>query len=361
MSDFTLEMPRNTPADAAVLARLNAVRLIIVGFIGLGYASTMAVGPQSLEWLNIFGYDPSLFGLQVLFFLSGWLAWRSLSQGRSAKAFILSRAKRTVPWLALYTLIVVAVLYPLLCDPDAPIVKDTAQLSLYFLTTVSLIDPGQLMPGALDDALYACLLQGAIWSLQWGALAFIGLLFAYKLGLRHRLWYLAFFVLTVCAHISVNAWTDQTGSEFLFPVIPGLRLAYPFLLGIAAYGWKDRLPTSARGWSLIAAFALGAASIHYYSFRWSYTIEIIAMVGWSALAMTLLHSPQNLLKNWPNLVLPFFLGVWPTAQVILAVFPTITVPALIGATLSTAFALAALFWALKRLTRRPVHRRAQTA
>lgn len=361
MSDLTLEIPWNAPADVAVLVRLNAVRLIIVGFIGLGYASTMAVGPHSKEWLNTFGYDPSLFGLQVLFFLSGWLAWRSLSQGRSAKAFILSRAKRTLPWLALYTLIVVVVLYPLLCDPYASITKSTGQRALYFLETASLINPGQPMPGALDNALYACLLQGAIWSLRWGAVAFIGLLVAYKIGLRHRLWYMSVFAITVCAHIGVNAWSDQTGSDLLFPIIPGLRLAFPFLLGIAAYQWKNRLPKHALGWLVISMIALGGASLHYYGLRWSYVIEIMSMTGWCALAMALLHSQFRALENWPNLVLPFFLGVWPTAQVLLATFPTIAVPILVGASLIIALALAALFVSLKRLAIRPVHRRVQPA
>lgn len=361
MSALHSEMRSNTADDEGFFARLNAVRLIVVGFIGLGYASTMAVGPQSPEWLNVFGYDPSLFGLQVLFFLSGWLAWRSLSQGLNARAFILSRAKRTLPWLALYTFIVAAILYPLLCDPSAPSIKTGGQLALYFIETATLINPGQPMPGALDNALYACLLQGAVWSLQWGAIAFAGLLGAFVIGLRHRLLYLALFAVAVCTHIGANAWTDSTGSDLLLPLIPGLRLAFPFLLGIIAYGWRDRLPTRARGWLLIALIALGAASLHYYGFRWTYAIEIMATTGWCALAMALLHSSLRGLTHWPNLVLPFFLGVWPTTQTVLALTPDITVPALVVASLSLALGLAATFCALKRALRRPVHRRVQPA
>lgn len=361
----TPEQPAKRPAepvvDAHVLARLNAVRLMVVGFIGVGYASTMSVGPQAREWLNTFGYDPSLFGMQVLFFLSGWLAWRSLSMGRSPLAFIRSRATRTLPWLAFYTVIVAAILYPALCDPAAPNVKDVGALILYVVKTVTLIDPGQPMLGALDNALYACLLQGAVWSLRWGAIAFAGLLVAYAIGIRHRYLYLALFVVTICAHIAVNAWTDQTGSDSLFPIIPGLRLAFPFLLGIAAYQWKDRLPTHAFGWVLIAVAALGGASLHYYGLQWSYVIEIMAMIGWSALTMALLHSRPRWLTNWPNLVLPFLLGVWPTTQVILIAFPDITVPALISASVGTAFALAVVFVGLKRVAVRTVHRRIQAA
>jgi len=361
MADSKPAMTGNQPPDETIVSRLNAVRLIVVGFISLGYASTMAVGPQSKEWLNTFGYDPSLFGLQVLFFISGWLAWRSLSRGQTAKAFFLSRAKRTLPWLAVYTFIVAAVLYPVLCAPDAPTVKSAFQLSLYFLETVTLIDPGQRMPGVLDDALYMCLLQGAVGSLRWGAIAFIGLMAAYLMGLRDRRWYLGFFLMAVAAHVGVNAWTDQTGSELLSPIIPGLRLAFPFLLGIVAYAWKDRLPRTSQGWGIISAAALCAAIVHYYGFRWSYAIEIIAMTGWCALAMALLHSRLVALKNWPNLVLPCMLGVWPTAQVWLAAFPNITVPILVTVTMATTLGLAIAFTGLKWIARRPIHRRIQPA
>ena len=41
-------------SDTALLSRLNAVRLIVVTFIMVGYTSTMAIGPGSREWLNLF-------------------------------------------------------------------------------------------------------------------------------------------------------------------------------------------------------------------------------------------------------------------------------------------------------------------
>jgi peptidoglycan/LPS O-acetylase OafA/YrhL len=361
MSAPRQELRRDAADDGHFFARLNAVRMIVVSFISVGYASTMAIGPHAREWLNLFGYDPSLFGLQVLFFLSGWLAWRSLSQGRRLRAFILSRATRTLPWLALYTLIVTAILYPFLYDPAAPTIKTGAQLALYFIETVTLINPGDAMPGALESAHYAGLLQGSIWSLQWGAIAFAGLLGAYLIGLRHRLIYLSLFAAAVCAHVGVNAWSDSTGSDLLFPLIPGLRLAFPFLLGIVAYGWRDRLPARSSGWLLIALITLGAASIHYYGLRWSYAIEITAMTGWCALAMAGLHSRGRWLQHWPNLALPVFLGVWPTAQTVYALAPGISVPALVAVSLSLAVGLAATFYALARIIRRPVHRRVQPA
>lgn len=352
--------PSETP-DREALSRLNAVRFIVVLLIGIGYASTMAKGPQANEWLFFLGYNPSLYGLQVLFFISGWLALRSLSRGRTIRQFVASRARRILPLAALYTLAVVTILYPLVCDHDAPVVKSSADLVLYFIKTVTLIAPGQPMPGALDQALYACILQGAIWSLRWGAIAYIGLLTLWVVGLRGRYIFAALAIITAIFHVCLGWWIDQSGQE-LFPALAiGARFGFAFLMGVAAYSWRDRLPKTGRGWGLIAAVMLGAAMTHYYGFRWSYTIEIMAASSWCALALALMHSRLTALQNWPDLIVPLYLGVWPTAQVILWAVPDVSVPALVSASVGTALALALLVRGGITLISRPVHRRIQTA
>ncbi|MGB3455509.1 MAG: hypothetical protein WBA35_04050 [Litorimonas sp.] len=333
----------DVPADVPILERLNMVRLVVVLLCGLGYASTMAIGPGAREWLNLFGYDPSLYGIQVLFFISGWLAWRSLESGRGVRAFIASRARRVLPWVALYTLIVVAVLYPVLCDHDAARLKSSLELGAYFLKTLTLIQPGQPMPGALDNALYACELQGTIWTLRWGAIAFVGLLALHALRIRQRWVYGTIFLALLAAHVGANVYTDRSGSAVLEPVIPGLRLAFPFILGVIVRQNARHLPGSAKGWGMIALVALGAAASHYSLLPWSYAIEPLAMIGWGALAMSVLHSRSALVANWPAIVVPVYLGAWPIAQTWLFAHPDITVPALVVTTLATTVALALAF------------------
>ncbi|GLQ24955.1 hypothetical protein GCM10007853_28290 [Algimonas ampicilliniresistens] len=347
--------------DRTVLERLNAVRLIVVVMISIGYASTMAVGPHAKEWLHTFGYDPSWFGIQVLFFLSGWLAWRSLTQGRTGLSFLVSRAKRTLPWVALYTLVVVAVLYPALCNHDAPVVKGTGQLGLYFIKTVLLIDPGGPMPGALDNALYACLLQGTIWTLRWGMVAYFGLLILFTIGLRNRAWLAALFVITLLGHLSVSWWTLKTGSTLFEPIIPGLRVGYAFLLGALLYGARNRLPSRGRSWLAITSVTFGLAAFHYYFLPWTHLIEVIATIGFCALAMTVLQSGFKPLGNWPNITLPAYLGIWPVTQTLLALNPNITVPTLVVASLSVTIAIALILRGVADLLSRPVHRRVQPA
>ncbi|MEM7728856.1 MAG: acyltransferase family protein [Pseudomonadota bacterium] len=360
--DFSQAGMAVTPhPDAGVLGHLNAVRIGVVTLIGLGYASTMAVGPGSREWLNVFGYDPSLFGIQVLFFLSGWLAWRSLSRGRTVRQFVASRARRTLPWVVFVTLIVTTLLYPLLCDHDAPHAHGVGELAVYFLNNITLIRPGQPLPGALDGALYPCNLQGTIWTLRWGALAYAGLLALHALRLSGRGVFWVILIALIAGHVGLNAWVDARGSSALEPLIPGMRVAVPFVLGVLARQHRLRLPRDRAGWAVMAAVALGAATLHYRFLPWSYSIELLAMTGWCALAMAALHSRLNALRHWPDIVVPLYLGAWPTAQTWLFLQPDITVPRLVVATLATIFALALAFRLLADHIARPVHRRVQPA
>ncbi|GLQ19960.1 hypothetical protein ACFFUB_04535 [Algimonas porphyrae] len=359
-SRFSPPQRDNNPADAAILSRLNAVRFLTVVMIGIGYASTMAVGPQSKEWLHVLGHDPSWYGIQVLFFLSGWLAWRSLSSGRGVAAFIRSRALRNLPWVILYTLIVSVVLYPLLCNHDSPAAQGALQLALYFFKTVTLVDPGGPLPGALDDALYACLLQGTIWTLRWGVVAFAGLILIYATGMRTRT-LIGLLALCIAAHIAIGSWSLRTESTAFDPLVPGLRLGYAFLFGAVMRSVNHVRLKSWRGWLAISATCLGLATLHYVGLTWTHMIEVLASLGWCALAMALLLSPLAGLRRWPNLTLPTYLGIWPVAQWLLSQHPDISVPTLVLATVSISVGLALFLRGLLSLSVSPAHRRVQTA
>lgn len=346
--------------DNALLKRLNGVRLIVIILIAIGYASTMAVGPQAKEWLHFLGHDPSWYGIQVLFFISGWLAWRSLTSGRGIKAFIRTRAMRTLPWVAMYTFVVAAILYPILCDHDAPAIKGTLDLTLYFVKTVTLIDPGGPMPGALDHALYACLLQGTIWTLRWGVIAYVGLICLSWLRPGPRS-LSVLFVLCIMVHIAVGSWSLQTGSDVFRPMLPGLRLGYAFLGGVWIRSMEPSLNLRWKGWLLTSLICLGLAAAHYYAITWTHMIEVMASLGLCALAMALLRSPFSVLTGWPNLTLPAYLGIWPVAQLVVYLDPTVAVAIVVMTTLAAILSLALILRLAGDRLFRPRHRRVQTA
>jgi hypothetical protein len=361
MAAFEDGRERQTPSFCLNLSQLNAVRIIIVMFIAIGYASTMKIGPGAPEWFNLFGYDPSLYGIQVLFFLSGWLAWRSLDQGRSLRHFVKSRAKHVMPWLFAYTIIVVVLLYPLLCNHDAPNVEGMAGLTVYFFKTVTLIQPGTTMHGALDHAAYPCMLQGTVWTLRWGAIAYIGLILMHRLGFRHIGWSIALFLIALTAHCSLNLWSLSGDSQFVSSLIPLIRLMIPTLLGVILYQCRAALPRKARTWFMIAAGWIGLATLHYSFLRWTPMIELLAMAGWCSLSVAVLRTDWTMLKHWPKIAVAIYLGIWPITQLWLAVVPAIAVPNLVIAAMASCVALALMINSLQSVLATRLHRRVQTA
>ncbi|MEL6686217.1 MAG: hypothetical protein AAFP97_01195 [Pseudomonadota bacterium] len=163
------------------------------------------------------------------------------------------------------------------------------------------------------------------------------------------------------AHVGLNAWTDATASEAFASLLPGIRLGMAFLLGIVVRQSMHKLPQHSRGWAVLSVVFLAIAALNYYVFTWTYSIELIATLGWCALAMTLLYAKFDALTHWPKIIVPAYLGIWPITQLWLAALPSITVLQLVMISIATTFAVAFLFRGLEKLALRPIHRRVQTA
>lgn len=336
--DLTLKRP------ALPLHNLNAIRVLVVLMIGVGYASTMPIGPGSAEWGRHLGYDPSWFGLQILFFLSGLMAWRSLSEGRTGWTYLRSRAKRTLPILALYTLAVASILYPLLCQPGSLDADGIRWLVLYVVKTVSLVSPGGVMPGALDDAAYMCLLQGTVWTLRWGALFHFGTLILHAIKIRHASLLIGLFAIAVLGKIGIVSGQTWFGLPAFEPIMPAVQFAYPWMAGIVVWALKPRLANRPWiYWAFGTAF-FAAALLHYQLTPWTPLIEVLGTFAWCSVTLAVLHMRVPLFRRCPALALPIYLGLWPTIQTVLYVAPSLPRTALIFISLSLATILAYGVW-----------------
>ena len=335
------------PASALPLRNLDAVRTLVVMAMGMGYASTLPLGPDHAELGRFVGYDPSWFGLHILFFLSGLLAWRSLSQGRGGFGYFRRRARRTLPVLALYTLAVVSLLYPALCQPGALDAGGIGRLGLYLVKTLTLVSPGGPMPGALEDAAYMCLLQGTVWTLRWGAVLHIATFIGYRLlGDRRHL--LIASGVAVLAYAVVAALYMARPSALIETIAPLMRFGYAWALGACVWAWRGRLPRTAGCWGAVALILLGLAGAHHQFLAWSPVIDILATSGFAASALALLRLDTTVLRDWPPLALPLYLGVWPIGQTVLAVRPDLPLGLFIAVVLGIALALA---YAVSRASR----------
>ena len=328
------------------LTRLNAVRTIIVLLTAIGYASTMSPLSGDKEVLRHLGYDPSWFGLQILFCLSGYLAVRSLTRHGSSLRYLTSRALRNGPLLVAYTIAAITVIYPIFCKSNASLAEETIKLSKYFLKTVLCIDPGARLPGLLDDAKYMCLIQGAIWTFRWGVLAHIAMALGWRLNIlksKHTLLVLAIF--SIILYGVTGFYAGHNDWEAVFPATAGLRLGYAFLAGAALYGWQDKLPKKGLFKLALLVALLSLAAFQYAYLPWTPGIEIVGTFFWTYLAIVIIQTPMRVttwMNNWPNIVLGLYLGNWPVSQTLIMMYPETYGWQLIGVSVMVTTLIAAL-------------------
>lgn len=342
--------PSNTALNAQgspLLGRLNAVRLTIVLVIAMGYASTMALGPGTQEILNVYGYDPSWIGIQLLFFISGILALRSVSLGRSGLAYLSSRFWRNIPALAFLTLATLFILFPLFGTPPDQGLELWARLTKYVALTVFCIDPGIPLEGLLDDARYMCLVQGGIWTLRYGLILHILTAISGRFGLLKERRLLLFGAISVSLLYAVTLYVAvKNDITTLASPLAGLRLSYAFLIGMTAWPYKDSIKKLGQKAFAFPVIAFILATLNYTIMPWSPMIEIGLTLFWISLAWFALTRPSNVL-NWtqhtPNLTLPVLLINWPLAQTLLLLNPDMSAATLIAFTLCGTLLFSLLF------------------
>lgn len=303
---------------------LAALRILIVLVIGIGYASTMGIGTDSVEWGHHWGYDPSWWGVNLLFILSGFLALRSFTQDRSVFDFFGSRLWSLWPALLAATLVTTVLLYPIMCDTEATRTLGAGALAAYFFKTVFLIDPGAALPGLLDDAKYACLMQGAIWTLRWGLALHVAFIVGYKLRLfAHRNLIAGLFGLALLVYMTLVASSVAYPDfgELIAVFLPGVRLGTAYLAGTVLFAWQGKLMVSWR-YMLPAAVAFaGLATLHDAFLGWSPILEVLGTAFWLTCCLGFLGYAPLQLRKCPRLTPVLYVTIWPAAQVIVALFP----------------------------------------
>lgn len=333
---------------------LATLRLFIILAIGVGYASTMSIGPEYYETGNHWGYGPSWFGVQLLFIFSGFLAARTMAQGKTVTAFFKSRIRSLWPALIAATLFTVCFIYPVLCTPDAPMRMSAADLATYFFKTVFLIDPGAPMPGVIDDAKYMCLLQGAIWTLRIGLFLHIAFLLGWLVRIfQNRNIVLAISIFTIIFYV-ILVDTAVKNPEFggkISPLFPLFRLAYAYIAGVAIFMWQDKLQLS-RLRVMCSAISIALLTTTFYKWLpWSSIQEIMGVTVWLTICLGFLHQAPQVLRRCPRISPVLYVSIWPAAQVIVALLPDITKISMILMSIALASLSAAVIFLLLRQAR----------
>lgn len=336
--------------DNAKLAWLGPVRMLVIAIIAFGYASTMPRGPGNAEYLNMFGYDPSWYGIQIIFMISGFLALRSLHKHGSALKFLLSRTVRNLPALTVFAGLVILVLFPLFAVPMGVGETRIDQHMQYFIKVVSCFDPSVVTPGLLDNALYMCVVQGGIWTFRWGLIAFVATAILWAIGGLRNPRMLALLTLgSTMLYAAIVVFSvhnpDTVFGEAMQALVTGLRLGWMYMVGMCLYAFRTRLTRSLA----VPSGLLALAAVQYIFLPWTPFIEITAELGLGYLvflAMTSQMQVPKRISKLPDLSLGLYIYNWPAAQITLLLIPTLTPWALFALSFPATVLLSYLTWIL---------------
>lgn len=346
----------NVSAEAEPVSRLawlGPIRILVIAIIAFGYASTMPRGPGNAEYLNMFGYDPSWYGIQIIFMISGFLALRSLHRHGSALKFLLSRLLRNLPALAVFAGLVILVLFPLFAAPLGTGGAGETRLGQhmqYFIKVVSCFDPGAVTPGLLDNALYMCVIQGGLWTFRWGLIAFMATALLWGIGgLRNPRMLVLLTLGTMMGYAAVVVFSvhnpDMVFGRAMAAIVTGLRLGWVYMFGMCLYGFRTHLP---RTLAVPSGF-LALAAAQYIFLPWTPFIEICAELGLGYLvflAMTSSVQVPKRIRKLPDLSLGLYVYNWPAAQITLLLIPTLSPLALFTLSFPMTILLSYITWLL---------------
>ncbi len=229
---------------------LNAIRMIAASAVMVSHAFPITGGEDPL--LTLIGATAGELAVAVFFGLSGLLIARSFDRRASMVHFLTARVLRLFPALiVVLTLTVVAGAW----FTRLPLADYTAARGTwtYVPMNLALFSPQFALPGVFETNPYGPAINGSLWTLFYEVACYAGVVALGLIGiLRHR--FAAHGVLFATAMIhGAAAWMsgpDPAAGPVPLRVVLLAQLAFPFMLGSAAYVWRERLPLS--GWTALA-------------------------------------------------------------------------------------------------------------
>lgn len=240
---------------------LNLIRLVAATSVVISHAFLVTGGlEENTGFVALLGQ----LAVWVFFTISGFLIAGSFERAASPAAFIAARLCRIMPALIICVLLTGLVVGPLVSKESMADYFSSSDFLIFILGNLTLYGEAFTLPGVFSSN-PAPVVQLTFWTLKYEAI-FYGAVFLLgmsgTLGSRTRL--------SVVLSILLLAWlvTDQSAIH-IQKIVPDwmaemMRLGAHFMLGVAAWSWKDRIVM--RG-SVAAGLAVSVV-LMLFSYPW---------------------------------------------------------------------------------------------
>jgi len=319
----------------------NLIRFMAALGVIASHSVLLSTGNGKIEPLrHSTGYALGDLSVNIFFILSGFLIVKSLLTRRDIIAYTAARIVRIIPALFIAAVFCALVIGPMMTSyPLSEYFKATS-VWLYPVKIGSVvIDPlTAQLPGVFTKAPFPDTINGPLWTIRYEVLAYVVLLLlalAGALSTQRR-----FAILFAGAIAGLVIWQtldpfhpDPTGLDQI------IRLGFSFLLGVAAYIFRDRFSLSIVTVLCLLALTWLLAGTTYY--RGALYISTAAAVLWFA------QTPGGFIRQFNKLgdySYGLYIFGWPVAQAIIVLNPGMSAIMLFATGAPITLALAIASW-----------------
>ncbi|MDQ0468422.1 acyltransferase family protein [Labrys wisconsinensis] len=222
----------------------SAIRLAAAVAVLAAHSSTVVSGRLALAPGEVPGFDLGGLAVDVFFVLSGVMISASLERSPRLMAFAFARVMRIMPAVVVYALFVALVVGPVVTARPLAAYFEDAGFWRYIARTMLIFDGNAGLPGVFGGLPVPYDLNIPLWTLKYEAACYLGLVGLSLAGILASDRRLALF-LAVFALVALAAGAhDADVAETIGAKGHVVRFASCFLIGVAAYRWRDRLPLS---------------------------------------------------------------------------------------------------------------------
>ena len=231
---------------------LNLIRMVAASAVLVSHAWPQTYGVGVVEPLELVThYSLGRLSVYVFFAISGFLVAASFARSATLTRFVAARALRLVPGLLVSLLLASFVLGPLVTHMSLAKYFASPGTYMAIYSNITLYSPQFQLPGVFNSNPFPAV-QGSIWTLIHEVFCYVMVFLAGIAGAfrqTRRFWgflaiYAAFWGVSLLSPDTINP-----------RIILFRDLSLPFVCGMAAWVWRDRLALSIWGFGGLALLA----------------------------------------------------------------------------------------------------------
>jgi len=313
------------------------LRFLFAYLVLIGHSFVVVGGTDMSEPHVFYHFTFSYLAVNLFFIASGFLVTGSMLYRKDAASFTSARALRIYPGLIVHVLLLMFIFGPLVTSlPLGEYFTHKDTLKQPFIV-LPFIESSMLLPGILENN-NEQMASGALWTLRYELLAYVGTLVAFFLGLLKHRWMLfaqfaVFAIALPLSHI-LGVYDDLPATLQSL-----LRFGVCYGLGAAIYGYRDKIKLHLLGIPVLFGFsALISGTVMF-------EVAVMVSLGYMLFWLAYIKIPKlNFLQKMSDVSYGLYIYHWAVLQGIYHFYPNVNVWQLIAISTPIAILLANLSW-----------------